>query len=465
MNTVKDAALTLRETQRITDVLRRFAPRVQLHKNGAELCGACPKCGDGGKGEASDRFYITGDGRRCACRKCHEQRMDAAGLVAWLLDVPMHEAVDMLRGYSPARTVVSVSRGNETETGEFHETRRETEQTCEWREVAAQYVAEAQKRLLDVERTTADVARDYLRRRGLTQETWQAFTLGYARKNVPVEGGTWEPAVCWPVTHEESGETVAVRYRFTQVQEVNGKSIRFTSRKGGRTSGRMFGAALLPKSGHAERCLVVTEGEFNAMSVWQACHVAGVDVLSFGSESQRSLPAWCVELASSYGAVVTWVDRDAVALDVGRQLPNAVKLRSRQGETGVKLDANELLVAGTLGGLVQTARLSILRESAQHGVLRQLTQAWDAVALDVAQQSVAMKLAMKLGVKLADTQPTSPAAGVEDTRCEEAGRPWLPAELCRTFATFGEARTYQLAQAHAYRSRLGRDGEQYFVRG
>ena len=461
MATVKDTALFLREAYSVPDVLRRFAPHVQLHKNGNELCGACPKCGDGGKGAASDRFYITGDRRSCACRQCHTQRMDAAGLVAWIQDVSMHEAVDMLQGHSPTR-VVSVSRGNETETrGEYRETRRETEQTREWQESAARRVQAAHKRLLDVNRETAAAAREYLRGRGLTQETWQAFTLGYERKNVPVEGGTVEPAVCWPVIDETSGATVAVRYRFLEAQDVKGKLIRYTSTKGSQPSGRMFGAALLPTSGHSERCLVVTEGEFNAMSVWQACHTAGVDVLSFGGESQRRLPAWCVELASSYGAVVTWVDRDAVALEVGRQLPNAKELHSRQSETGVKLDANELLVAGTLGGLVQTARLFILRESAQLDVLRQLTQAWEDGTLDTAQQSVAVKLAAKLGHSV----PTSPAAGEEDSRCEEDGRPWLPAELCREFATFGEARTFQLAQAQSYRSRLGRDGSLYFVRG
>ena len=452
MATVKDTALFLRETYSVPDVLRRFAPHVQLHKNGNELCGACPKCGDGGKGAASDRFYITGDRRSCACRQCHTQRMDAAGLVAWIQDVSMHEAVDMLQGQNevPPTTMNGTS---------FHGTSHGTSfrggdsQSAAWQESAAKRVREAHKRLLDVNRGTAAAAREYLRGRGLTQETWQAFTLGYERKNVPVEGGTVEPAVCWPVIDETSGATVAVRYRFLEAQDVKGKIIRYTSTKGSQPSGRMFGAALLPTSGHSERCLVVTEGEFNAMSVWQACHTAGVDVLSFGGESQRTLPAWCVELASSYGAVVTWVDRDAIALEVGRQLPNAVKLRSRQSEIGVKLDANELLVTGALGGLVQTARLSILRESAQLGVLRQLTQAWEDGTLDTAQQIVAVKLAAKLG-------HNSPAPQVvEDVR------PWLPDVLRRTFATFGEARTYQLAQAQSYRSRLGRDGSLYFVRG
>ena len=89
------------------------------------------------------------------------------------------------------------------------------------------------------------------------------------------------------------------------------------------------------------------------MSVYQCCNDAGIDVLSFGSESQRTLPAWAVDVASRYGAVVTWLDSPEKSIEVSRQLPGAVALRSLHSETGLKLDANARLADGALGGLIQ----------------------------------------------------------------------------------------------------------------
>lgn len=399
MVTVGDRARDLRETLRIPDVLRQFAPVVygSLHGNGAELACPCPKCG------GDDRFYVTSDRQSCACRQCHTQRMDVAGLTAWLLDVSMHEAVDVLAGRTPsvARRVVSVSTPCETETPtQFHETGRET-QTAEWRENAAQRVRQAHERLLG-DTATADAARAYLLSRGLTQPTWEAFAVGYDRQRVPVDGGEYAPAVCWPVTHEESDETVAVRYRFLETQLVqlpNGKDkrLRFTSLSGSVTRGRLFGANLLPLPSFATtRCLVICEGEFNAMSVWQAANVAGVDVLSFGSEAQRTLPAWVLDVASHYAAVVTWIDDADKYDELHRQLPKAKALRSVVTDAG-KQDANSLLITGMLGGLIQSARLQVTAGERREAVLWQLWDAARAGELDAGQCAVGRRLAQELG--------------------------------------------------------------------
>ena len=41
------------------------------------------------------------------------------------------------------------------------------------------------------------------------------------------------------------------------------------------------------------------------MSIWQAANVAGVDVVSFGSEAQNTLPDWLLDYASGYSCVIT----------------------------------------------------------------------------------------------------------------------------------------------------------------
>jgi hypothetical protein len=382
MATVADTARNLRESLPIPDALRRLAPHVHLRKNGAERCAPCPKCG------GHDRFYITADGKGCACRQCHTQRMDVAGLAAWLLDVPMHEALDVLNGHAPAKSV-SVSTDFQSSksvsvSADF--------QPAAWRTDASGRVQEAHARLFgDTE--TAAAARRYLLSRGLAPDTWRAFLIGYERAKVP---GTqdWRPAVCWPVTHETTGETVGIRYRFLETHA--GK--RYTSLYGSRLSGRLFGAQLLWADRTAVlRCLVITEGEINAMSVYQACNAAGVDVLSFGSESQRTLPAWAVSVAQAYGAVLLWIDDTDKAHELARQVPFGYVLRSVQTDAG-KQDANARLLDGTLGGLVQTARLRALRDtSRRESVMWQLWDAWKDGTLDAGQVDVGRRLAQELG--------------------------------------------------------------------
>ena len=398
--TVGDTARRLREEFKIADVLRTMTA-VTMRKNGAELCGPCPKCGDGGKGERSDRFYVTQDGHACACRQCHTQRMDVTGLVAWLHNVSQHEALDILQGrrtFARVRPAASSPAQTATATDESNA----TSQT--WRTDAARRVQKACERL-HADTDGARAARRYLLSRGIQPETWQAFSLGYEKARVP---GTkdYKPAVSWPVVHEETGETYGVRYRFLETYtSADGKAHRYTSLYGSRTNGRLFGVPALPAGvllpwdnadrlhGEAISCLVITEGEFNAMSCWQACHETNIDVLSFGSESQRTLPAWAVEIASRYGAVVVWVDSADKALQVAQQLPQAKALRSVT-EDGAKLDANALLGAGALGGLIQAARLSVMR-SRRESVLWQL---WDSRhELDAGQRIVAQSLAQELG--------------------------------------------------------------------
>ena len=161
--TVGDAARRLREDFKIADVLQRMTA-VTLRKNGAELCGPCPKCGDGGKGERSDRFYVTQDGKSCACRQCHTARMDVVGLVAWLHGVPMHEALDMLQGrrtFARVRPAPSVA----TVTSVTHDSSTQDATSIEWRTEAARRVQKACERL-HADTDGARAARQYLLSRG-----------------------------------------------------------------------------------------------------------------------------------------------------------------------------------------------------------------------------------------------------------------------------------------------------------
>lgn len=396
MNEVRNVAKDIAQRTDCRELLRRLVPAWMPIERGhaRTLHGACPKCGDRGHVDSRrpvDRFYVNATG--AACNKCHTQRMDAVGIVAWLLDVPMREAVQQLDA-GALRTVAMASQSNSVPSTDYDIL------TPARQRHAAGLVHAASARLSSA--AGAD-GRQYLLSRGLQPETWQTFRLGYmpARKLTSDRQQT-APAIVWPIYDIAARAIAAVRFRYSCATPTGD---RYDSLQGSATVGRLFGAHLLPEftgsrwdaterlHGEALRCLVITEGELNACSVWQACHETGVDVLSFCSESQRRLPAWALEVAARYGAVITWVDDTAKAQELGRQLPQAVALRSVE-EDGHKLDANALLVAGTLGGLIQAARLSVVRER-RESVLWQLWAARDS--LDAGQIHVAQRLAQELG--------------------------------------------------------------------
>ena len=75
-------------------------------------------------------------------------------------------------------------------------------------------------------------------------------------------------------------------------------------------SGLLFGGQAQPLL-HKARTLLITEGEINAMSIWQVAHESRLDVLSVGSESARLTPAM-LQIAQQYGQVLIWADRAEV---------------------------------------------------------------------------------------------------------------------------------------------------------
>ncbi|MGB3220121.1 MAG: hypothetical protein WBD79_22215, partial [Anaerolineae bacterium] len=91
--------------------------------------------------------------------------------------------------------------------------------------------------------------------------------------------------------------------------------------------------------GGAYDTLLMTEGELNAVSCWQAVRAAGlrgVDVVSIGSDSAPDGPA-LVELAGDFRRVVAWLDNPDKALQVRAALPGARVGKSPRGDDGAKL--------------------------------------------------------------------------------------------------------------------------------
>jgi hypothetical protein len=81
----------------VNEIRRR---RIPLRRVGHELVGACPVCGDGGKGNRSDRFAVNLRKNAWLCRRC-PRGGGVVDLVMHIDGVDFHEAVARLAGGAP----------------------------------------------------------------------------------------------------------------------------------------------------------------------------------------------------------------------------------------------------------------------------------------------------------------------------------------------------------------------------
>lgn len=314
-----------------------------------EMCGPCPKCG------GSKRFHVRSEW--WFCRDCHDKRSDAVGFVMWLDGCTFDEALARITN-DAYPTVASIPSPAP---------KPKAEQTEAWIRKAAPATANAQKALVLGE---GKQVRVFLSNRGLSLATARLFGLGYVvEASLP---GTWDkdknafsyprqPAIAIPWYSE--GKLVGVRYRFLQWHTYPDTAGEERKEK----QGALYGSDFSGLWGEQGRCanggelLVITEGEINAMSVFQAS-AGGVDIASIGSESAPVTPEM-VALTQRYQRVVFWADREEIVLKKLDKLPGCYGYVNPDGK-----DANDLLQNGTLadvldlfwnnpGGLIQPAEV------------------------------------------------------------------------------------------------------------
>lgn len=360
------------EQARAAGCLAWAEQRSELKREGAaEYAGPCPLCG------GEDRFHVTEEW--FFCRHCHEKRGDAIELVQWLgLAQSFAEAVAMLTGQGlPAPAPAAPRRKRERQ-----------QRPPAWRPAhAAQLVASAQERLFS---PAGEPGCQYLLGRGLEPHTWLAYGLGYTE-----EAAGRGPAIVLP--WYRGGQLVAVRYRLL---EPVGKQ-KIVSEVGSRFGGLLYGGQALLGAGQRHRALLLCEGELNALSVWQVARETQLDVLSLGSESARITETMSKVLAE-WRQVIVWADRAEVATSAMQLLPGSHGISSPQGR-----DANDLLQAGLLGGMISAARAKACKsEHELEGLLWDLWDAADRVqGIDSGTASMVHKLAAQLGKSVALFEP------------------------------------------------------------
>jgi hypothetical protein len=221
--------------------------------------------------------------------------------------------------------------------------------TAEWQAEAWREVSAASQ-LLNSNQTMRQAGREFLASRCLQSGTWEAWHLGFTYA-YDHKAKRRRPAVTIPWYDMDSmSETItAVKYRFVD-QAPTPDALRYSCRKGS-TFGAPFGLwDAMPGIHHT---LLLIEGEFNCLSVWQ-CRPRGVTCLSFGAQGAGDMRI-LQRMATVYERVFVWADdvwSNPKQAEHAKELRALIKadglaLRSVK-EDGVKHDANELLMRGAL---------------------------------------------------------------------------------------------------------------------
>lgn len=191
---------------------------------------------------------------------------------------------------------------------------------------------------------------EYLLNRGLTRETVDAWDLGYGMGWSTADKAE-RPAIVIPwysgiVRRGGLGAIDGIQYRFLTPDKANKRYGRFMFPHDKQTgsTGKMALYRLIDR--HSDT-LAIVEGEFNALSIWQAL---GCNVVSIGSEDYAH--AAILELQrviGRYTTVIVWADKAETVQDLSAKLGigDAIQLVSPI-EDGKKFDANEMLRSGVL---------------------------------------------------------------------------------------------------------------------
>ncbi len=255
-----------------------------------ERYGACPKCG------GTDRLHVKWHAGRTwfFCRKCHPERGDFVDFLVWRdgLDkrAAIREAERILN-----RTATVTTNGATTPTS-YAPTAGEIELPPDenW-QATIRRVIETCEAALWASNAHAAAARDWLHKRGLTDDTLRVFRVGYQPdpKGATIAGHYMSQGFTLPSIAGGSVWQVRIR-RTPKALQARPELSKYTGTQGNKTG--LFNAASL----RGAKTAIVTGGEFDAMLAAQtlaALGVSGVGVVTFGSETKSPSLRWLMTLA------------------------------------------------------------------------------------------------------------------------------------------------------------------------
>lgn len=308
----------------------------ELKKSGAFFVGPCPMCA------GRDRFTVkhTPGGDRWHCRRCGDGKWhNVVDFIMARDHVSFVDACQKLVG-----EVVPLCRGTTKEQPKAQPARPVELPDASTQAAMIKAMNAAADNLFSMSLAACD-AQDYLRSRALTVGTWEAWHIGAANVYDP-STKTTRPAVLLPWYYMDAQREyiTAVKHRFID-ELAKQHEHRFGAMGGGKTH-LPYG---LWAANKADKTLLIIEGEFNALSVWQ-CQPVGVSVLSIGSQKGARVDV-LAKIADNYQNVFIWCDEPEITSDYIKQIaqPGQYKKGLQTPEIdGVKLDANKLLQRGQL---------------------------------------------------------------------------------------------------------------------
>lgn len=291
----------------IKELASRF---VELKKAGKEWHGPCPVCRGG-----TDRFYVIPNKNVAGCRVC-ANRWDTVALNA---------AVKNLSQIDSARELLGVTR-TETTKAPILKPAVQVKDTpidpVKWAEQARALISDAKKNV------SLPAPAKYLTSRGISARTAERFHLGFTRD-------AWDPSIKGVregivIPWGDRQRIFAIKYRYIDALG----DLRYGSKYG--SDPVIFGAHI-PKD---SKTLVITEGEFNAMAIYESG--ANCNVVSIGSQRNTAGLEYVRDrIAGEYRYIVGWFD-ELSAFQTCKELVSPHMTGVISSKLG--LDANEYLV-------------------------------------------------------------------------------------------------------------------------
>lgn len=313
------------------DLLTLAQGDTKLKRSGKYHIGACPFCG------GRDRFNLkhTSEGWRWYCRKCGDEKYH--GTIDYIMrrdNLDFKQALESLGG-NAIRPRPSVAPQPPAITLPDQSWQAEN-----WKKVER-----ASDELLESQH--AQLGREYLINRALDRATWAVNLLGF----VYVFN---RPAILIPWWDVSTFDTItAIKYRFVDDLAQRDKRHRFMMAENSKTI--LFGL----NAAAGQNILILTEGEFNAMSIQQTSDYFGlqIDALSFGSES-GSRENILQQVAQDYKRVVVWADDAERSNTIRLSLSRSADALCSPIVDGVKYDANALLQKAWLADFLRETILA-----------------------------------------------------------------------------------------------------------
>lgn len=299
--------------------LREIAAQYTTLRGGREQVGPCPRCG------GVDRFHCQAD--RYFCRQCQppetgKGRHDVFSFAEFVgLAHGFREAYAVACGWANTMTVASPCHPTPTIS--------KAPAPPDWSMRIDQEMERCAQRLASPQ---GQLGRAYLAQRRITPETIRTAHLGLAWRMDATGHKGWAIALPWMY----ADLITAIQYRFIEPQAQ-----RYTRFSYAKYRGETILYTLTRKDTDT---VIITEGEFNALALWQA---TPYDAVSFGSENMTMKTRTALQqVGQTYPQCMIWADKPAVAQTIADTIDRpACLITSHQ-------DANEWLQQGQLSAFI-----------------------------------------------------------------------------------------------------------------